>query len=52
VITEQRQLHQRAEAQRRKRGQLAEEVMYSQSFERLRHYPTKENAKAAKRAFM
>ena len=42
----------RAEAERRKREQQAEEAIYWQSFERLRRHPTEENAKAAKRAFL
>ena len=40
-----------AQAGRRKREQQAEEAIYWQSFERLRHHPTEDNAKAAKRAF-
>jgi hypothetical protein len=42
----------RAEAERRKREQQAEEAIYWQSFERLRRDPTEENAKAAKRSFL
>ncbi len=52
VITEHMQLLTRVEAERRDREQQAEEALYWQSFERLRHYPTEENAKAAKRAFL
>jgi hypothetical protein len=52
VITEHVQVLARAEAERRKREQQAEEALYWQSFERLRRYPTEENAKAAKRAFL
>ena len=40
------------QAEGRKREQQAEEALYWQSFERLRRYPTEENAKAAKRAFL
>ena len=46
------QLLARAEAERRKREQQAEETPYWQSFEMLRRHPTEENAKAAKRAFL
>jgi hypothetical protein len=46
------QLLGKAEAKRRKREQQAEEATYWQSFERLRRYPTEENARAAKRAFL
>jgi hypothetical protein len=52
VITEYIQLLAQAEAKRRKREQRAEEAHYWQTFEMLRHYPTEENAKAAKRAFL
>lgn len=37
-------------AERKKCGQQAEEVQYWESLERLRHHPTEENARAAKRA--
>jgi hypothetical protein len=40
-----------AEAERKKRGQQAEKVLYWESFERLRHHLTEENARAAKWAF-
>ena len=40
-----------AEAERKKRGQQAEELLYWESFEWLRHQPTEENPRAAKRAF-
>jgi chromosome segregation ATPase len=52
VITEHMQRLNRAEAERRKREQQAEEAIYWQSFERLRRHLTEENAKAAKRAFL
>jgi hypothetical protein len=52
VITNHLQLLARAEAERRKREQLAEETQHWQSFERLRRHPTEENARAAKRAFL
>ena len=52
VITEHMQLLARAEVDRRRREQQAEEAMYWQSFERLRHHPTEENARAAKRAVL
>lgn len=52
VINQYMQLLAQAEAERRKREQQAEEMVYWQSFERLRRYPTEENAKAAKRAFL
>lgn len=52
VISRYLQLLEQAEADRRKREQEAEEALYWQSFERLRHNPTEENAKAAKRAFL
>jgi hypothetical protein len=52
VITEHIQLLARAEAERRKREQQSNEVIYWQTFERLRRDPTEENAKAAKRAFL
>jgi aspartate-semialdehyde dehydrogenase len=52
VITEHMQLLARAETERRKREQQAEETLYWQSFERLRRHPTEENARAAKRAFL
>ena len=50
VITEHIQLLARAGADRKKREQPAEEAIYWQSFERLRRHPTRENARAAKRA--
>ncbi len=52
VINQYMQLLAQAEAERRKREQQAEEAPYWQSFERLRRYPTEENAKAARRAFL
>jgi hypothetical protein len=52
VITEHMQRLTRAEAERRKREQQAEEATSWQSFERLRRNPTEENARAAKRAFL
>jgi hypothetical protein len=52
VITEHMQLLARAEAERRKREQQAEEAIHWQSFEQLRRHPTEENARAAKRAFL
>ena len=52
VITEHMQLLARAEAERSKREQQAEQAIYWQSFEELRRHPTEENAKAAKRAFL
>jgi len=52
VITEHMQLLTRVEAERKDRQQQAEEALYWQSFERLRHQPTEENAKSAKRAFL
>jgi hypothetical protein len=41
----------KAEAERRKREQQAEEALHWQSFDRLRREPTEENAAGAKRAF-
>jgi hypothetical protein len=52
VIQEHIQLLVRAEAERRKREQRTEEALYWQAFELLRRHPTKENAGAAKRAFL
>ncbi len=52
VIEQSVQLLTRAEAERRKREQQAEEALHWQSFERLRRHPTEENARAAKRAFL
>lgn len=52
MITEHLQLLAQAEVKRKKRAQQAEETLYWQSFERLRHYPTEENARAARRAFL
>ena len=52
VITEHMQRLTRAEVERRKREQQADEAIYWQCFERLRRHPTEENAKAAKRAFL
>jgi hypothetical protein len=52
IITQHMHLLARAEAERRKREQHAEEALYWQSFERLRRQPTEENAKEAKRAFL
>lgn len=51
VIREHMQRRTRAESERRKREQQAEEAIYWQRFERLRRHPTQENAGAAKRAF-
>jgi hypothetical protein len=42
----------RAEVERRKREQQADEAIYWQSFERLCRHPSEENAEAAKRAFL
>ncbi len=52
LIAEHMRLLARAEAERRKREQQAEEALYWQSFEQLRRHPTEENASAAKRAFL
>jgi hypothetical protein len=52
AITEQIELRARAEAERRKREQQAEETHHWQSFAQLRRNPTEENAKAAKRSFL
>jgi hypothetical protein len=52
VINEHIQLLARAEAERRKREQQAEEKVYWQSFEELRRNPTEENARSARRAFL
>jgi len=52
VIKQNIELLGRAEAERRKREQQAEEALYWQSFERLRRHPTEENARAARRAFL
>lgn len=52
VITNHMHLLARAEVERREREQRAEEALHWQSFERLRRYPTEENARAAKRAFL
>jgi hypothetical protein len=52
IIAQQVQLLAHAEAERKKREQQAEEAIHWQSFERLRRYPTEENARAAKRAFL
>ncbi len=52
VITRHMQLLAQAEVGRRRREQQAEEAVYWQSFEQLRRHPTKENAQAAKRAFL
>jgi hypothetical protein len=41
-----------AEAERKKRELAIEEVMRWQAIERLRRYPTEENARAAKRSFL
>ena len=41
-----------AEAERKKREQQAEEVVYWQSFKRLCRQPTQENATVARRAFL
>ena len=52
VINEHIQLLARAESERRKREQQAEEALHWQTFDRLRRQPTEENARAAKRAFL
>jgi hypothetical protein len=52
VIKEHIQLLARAEAERKKREQQAEESSYWQTFDQLRRYPTEENAQTAKRAFL
>jgi hypothetical protein len=52
VIASHVQLLAQAEAERRRRGQQAEEAAYWHTFERLRRQPTEENARAAKRAFV
>ncbi len=52
VITEHVQVLARAEAERRRREQQAQEAVHWQSFERLRRQPTEENVRAAKRAFL
>lgn len=52
VIHQYMQIAARAEAERRKREQQAEEALHWQCFERLRRYPTEEHAKAARRAFL
>jgi hypothetical protein len=52
VIQEHVQLFARAEAERKKLEQQAEEAHYWQTFDRLRRHPTEENARDAKRAFL
>lgn len=56
VITEQIARQQQraaaAEAERKKRELAIEEAKHWQAIERLRRFPTQENAKAAKRAFL
>jgi hypothetical protein len=52
IISQRIQLLARADAERRKRGQQAEEALYWQSFDRLRRQPTEENVRQAKRAFL
>ncbi len=52
VINQYLELLAQAEAPRRKREERAEEALHWQCFERLRHSPTEENAKAARRAFL
>ena len=52
VIREHMHLLARAEAERTKREQQAEETIYWQTFDLLRRRPTEENAKVAKRAFL
>jgi chromosome segregation ATPase len=52
IINEHIRLLARAEAERRKREQQAEDRLYWRSFERLCRTPTEENARAAKRAFL
>jgi hypothetical protein len=52
VINQHMQLLAQVEAERRRREQQAEEVLHWQCFEHLRRYPSKENAKAARRAFL
>ncbi|HTU19339.1 MAG TPA: hypothetical protein VMG10_14860, partial [Gemmataceae bacterium] len=52
VIAKYLELLARAEAERKKREQLAEEAVHWQCFERLRRQPTQEHATAARRAFL
>jgi hypothetical protein len=52
VITQHMQRLKQVEAERKKREHQTEEAIYWQSFERLRRYPTEENARATKRAFL
>ncbi len=51
IIERHVQLLASAESQRRKREQQAEEAANWQTFERLRRFPTEDNAQVAKRAF-
>jgi hypothetical protein len=52
VIASHLRLLAEAEAERMRCEQQTEEAAYWQTFERLRRYPTEENARAAKRAFV
>jgi hypothetical protein len=51
-IARQQQRAAAAEAERRKRELAIEEASHWKAIERLRRFPTEENAKAAKRAFL
>ena len=51
-IVRQEQRAAAAEAERKKREQAIEEAIHWQGIERLRRYPTAENARAAKRSFL
>jgi hypothetical protein len=51
-IRRQKQRTAFAEAERRNREQQAEEAQLWQTFDRLRHQPSEDNARAAKRAFL
>jgi hypothetical protein len=52
IISEHIERQARAEAERKKREQQAEEQVYWRVFEQLRRNPTEENARSAKRAFL
>lgn len=52
IIEQHVQKQAKADAERKRREQQAEEAGYWRSFEQLRRHPTEENAKAAKRAFL
>jgi hypothetical protein len=52
IITQHLQALALAEAERQKRQQQAEELVYWQTFDQLRRSPAEENAKAAKRAYL